>query len=594
MFNSLTRYITRYFIPILPCTVMLGSLLVYSVPAIAQDTGAVGGSGGRQFSIPCPEGQALIGIGGTTFAVGNFVDSVFGRCSPVHPGGSRFGQITTTPGASGTGGSERASCPSPQVVSGIRVTPSVVTAGTLVGGISLLCKSIGNDGRTTGNATLVQGFTAGSGLSTPTDLNCPNNLPGRGFHGRAGDFVDSIGLQCGLPDISPPVVSSLTLSNATVLGSRTVTATVTLNKPAPPSGANVTLESNAPAIITFSPSPLQIATQPTGTFEVRTVPVATSTNVNVTATLGQSSRSAALRVNPPTVTSLVFLGPSEVTTGTLTGGTRVDGQVRLDGPAPNGFKVSLTNSNTNAAQRPSPFEVEVTAGQLSQSFSIETRPVITDTTVTIGASATVSRAFTVRAPRMQSLSLSATHVIGGGPVTGTATLTGPLGPGGFEGGLSGGNLNGISLSSSNPAAATVPSIVIGRSEPSVTFPVTLGGSNSSQCTEITGTINNSNRSAFLGVSPAQSSELTFSLPSTNNIAVGQALSGTVASFATGLSSSDPDVALGAMLPRPDGVNLIRITGRSQGCAMITATKTGPSGVTIRRSIMVVVGIIISG
>jgi hypothetical protein len=67
------------------------------------------------------------------------------------------------------------------------------------------------------------------------------------------------------------------------------------------------------------------------------------------------------------------------------------------------------------------------------------------------------------APTLSSITLSATDVLGGTPVTGTATLASSAPPGGMA----------VALSSDNPAAATVPAMVtVPSGSRSASFPVT--------------------------------------------------------------------------------------------------------------------------
>jgi|GEM_PF-2246477 len=594
---------------VVPVFVMSMALLLSALTIKAQDqqTGTAGGNGGTPFTINCPNGKALIGIGGSTFAVGNFVDSLFGQCSSVQPGGARFGNISNTNVASAPGGSAVGTCSDTQVVSGIRVFPSVVTAGTLVGGINVFCRSLGPDGRTTGGSSVGPGMTAGAGFSTPVDLQCPNNLPAKGFFGQSGDFVDRVGLVCALPDVSAPEITSFTLANAALQGSQTVTATITLDKPVPPSGSDIALSDNGGAIVTFASNPLHLTSGNSGTVQVRTNPVATITNVTVTATLGQSSRSATLQVNPPTVTRITF------NPGQVTGGTSLSGQVLLNGPSPaSGFSVNLTNSNPNVALKDATFAVPF-SGQNSANFDVGTRPVGSDTTITMAANQTVSGTFRVQAPRIQSLTLSASQVVAGASVTGTATLSGPppsasfSGGGGTIGGTVSGpslNISSMSLTSSNTSAATVPTAQMVTSNPT-NFTVTTGGVNSPQCSQITANFNNS-QAAFIGVTPGpSSSNLGLSIQPGAVINQGGSINGTVSFggtvFGATLTSSNPSVAS----VNPPSVSAVRlqvgstgnaftVTGISSGCSMITARHQNAIGQVIQSSTMVIVRVFLSG
>jgi hypothetical protein len=277
--------------------------------------------------------------------------------------------------------------------------------------------------------------------------------------------------------------------------------------------------------------------------------------------------------------------------------------VALDGAAPSGFAINLSNNNTNAALEPSSFSLSNFSGNpATAQVTINTRPVATDAVVTIGAG-TVSGRFTVLAPRIRTFSLSANIVTAGTPVTGTVTLTGPS-PGVTINPLGGGsNLNEMALSSSNTTAATVPPFqpVSGTS---TTFNVTTGSVTSAQCTAIKATYTN-NASVFLGVSPGQSSNLTFSLPSVTAVNVGSSVSGTIGFggtiFGASLSSSNPNVATvspsavsSVRLTTGGSGNGFQITGVSSGCAMITARNQNVFGQVTQSSIMVLVNVFVSG
>jgi len=592
-----------------PAIVMSLAILLSALPTNAQDqqTGTAGGNGGTPFTINCPNGKAMIGLGGSTFAVGNFVDSLFGRCSSVQPGGDRFGNVTSTNIASAPGGSTIGTCPDNQVVSGIRVFPSVVTAGTLVGGISLFCRALGNDGRTTGGASIGPGMTGGAGFSTPVDLQCPNNLPAKGFFGQSGDFVDRVGLVCALPDVSAPEITSFTLSSAAVTGSQNVTASITLDKPVPPSGTDIALSDNGGAAVTFASNPLHLTSGNSGTVQVRTNPVAAVTNVTVTAAIGQSNRTAALQVNPPAVIRITF------NPGQVTGGSSLSGQVLLSGPSPaNGFSVNLTNSNPNIALKDATFAVPF-SGQNSANFEVGTRPVGSDATITMAANQTVSGTFKVLAPRIQSLTLSAVQVVAGTSVTGTATLTGPppsasfSGGGGTIGGTVSGprlNISGMALNSSNTSAATVPAAQMVTSNPT-SFTVSTSGVSSAQCSQITANFN-SVATAFIGVTPAaSSSNLGLSIQPGSVVNLGGSINGTVSFggtiFGATLTSSNPNVATvspnsvsSVKLQVGSSGNAFTVNGVSAGCSMITARHQNAIGQVFQSSTMVVVRAFVSG
>ena len=108
--------------------------------------------------------------------------------------------------------------------------------------------------------------------------------------------------------------------------------TVNLAAPAPVHGVAVTVTSNNPAVNGGGPVEIPEG-QLTGTFSVATTPVAASTNVTLTAAVGQSAATTTLTLNPPCVaaTDLKLL----ITNGATGNGT-LSGTVGLNGMAPSG------------------------------------------------------------------------------------------------------------------------------------------------------------------------------------------------------------------------------------------------------------------
>lgn len=178
-------------------------------------------------------------------------------------------------------------------------------------------------------------------------------------------------------------VSAVTLTPSTVVGGSTqsVRALVTLNQPAPPEGAIVTLSSSAPAVAKL-PASLGIAPGATSGFaDFTTNAVSTSTQVTVGATYGGSTQTAVLTVNPapaPAVTLTgVTLNPTSVT-----GGAASQGTVTLSGAAQSPTVVSLSSSSAVAGV---PASVTVPAGASSASFGVNTTSVTSSTSVIITA-----------------------------------------------------------------------------------------------------------------------------------------------------------------------------------------------------------------
>jgi hypothetical protein len=173
-------------------------------------------------------------------------------------------------------------------------------------------------------------------------------------------------------------VGSLALTSASPFSGDTETVTVQLTGPAPSGGAVVNLTSSNP---TAAPVPATFTIAAGFAFDQFRFPVGqvtTLTSVTLTATLGASSASVSLTVQPPSLHSLSAFSPT-------TGGSLDSGIVMLNGQAPaGGLSVSLTSSNPALASLPA--TVTVAPGDASFSFNFPTGAVTTNTTVTLTAS----------------------------------------------------------------------------------------------------------------------------------------------------------------------------------------------------------------
>lgn len=178
---------------------ILVAVLLSGTQILAQQNSATaGGNGGTAFTLSCAGGEVLVGIDGRAAA---FLDQVRGVCARVNeilmPE-----NVNTTGNAGGTGGKPfRAQrCPSGWAVRGLRVR-----AGNLVDSIRIRCGRI----LTTGlmSETRTHPVANGGSGGTSQDLNCPNSLPADRLRGRAGGFIDRIGLRCDV-DAIPAVVAA--------------------------------------------------------------------------------------------------------------------------------------------------------------------------------------------------------------------------------------------------------------------------------------------------------------------------------------------------------------------------------------------------
>jgi len=247
--------------------------------------------------------------------------------------------------------------------------------------------------------------------------------------------------------IQPLSLVSISVSPSTVVGGSTTTVAcaVTLNGPAPSTGATVTLSSSNTKAATV-PASVTIASGSTSaTFTVTPLIVASSQSVSIKATFGGGSQSTTLTVNTLQVSSLI-VSPSSVI-----GGTSATGTVTLNAAVKAATVVKLSTSSTSSTV---PASVTVATNASSATFTVTTKAVAASTTATIKAtlgSSTQQASLTIQPATLLSLTVSPTTVKGSSTtkVTGTVTISGPAPTGGFV----------VKLASSNTSAATVPATV---------------------------------------------------------------------------------------------------------------------------------------
>ena len=306
----------------------------------------------------------------------------------------------------------------------------------------------------------------------------------------------------------PTPLYAIGLKPLSLIGGGSVLGTVGLAVPAPAGGTVVSLESSdtslaqVPASVTVAPG------NSTVSFAVTTSPVQTFASVSVTGTAGGVSKTGWLNLGSDPNAPLTLLEISPSVAG-QTGGNPIPATLFMNKAAPaGGVNVTLSSNNPAAAQVPA--TVHIQAGLGFASFNITTSPVAADTPVTITGvfNDTRTTTITVLAPpnALASLSLNPASVVGGSPSTGTATLTSAAPPGGRV----------VSLSSANPAVATVPaSVTVPANATSATFPVTTSVVASTTTVILTGSAGGLNRNATLTVTPSGGGGGAFRSPTAN-------------------------------------------------------------------------------
>lgn len=144
---------------------------------------------------------------------------------------------------------------------------------------------------------------------------------------------------------NPQPLSSMKLNPTTVISGGSSTGTVSVASPAPAGGISVSLSTSNSSVATTPKTCTIPAGKTSGTFQVSTYGVDSQASVMISATYGNSTKTATLVVKPATL-SYLALSPS-----TVVGGNSSGVQVFLTGQAgPSGFKITFTTSNNKVCQ----------------------------------------------------------------------------------------------------------------------------------------------------------------------------------------------------------------------------------------------------
>jgi hypothetical protein len=303
-----------------------------------------------------------------------------------------------------------------------------------------------------------------------------------------------------------PILYGTSLSNESVVGGTSVTATVTLQSPAPSGGTTVKLVSSDPKLVKTPPSVFIPAAATGADFSIPTSAVAAAIRVIIeTGTDIEGYRApqtwitltpAGSPTPPPSLSSLT-LSQSSVPSGST-----VIGTVRLTSPAPAGGAV-VTLQGSMEGQVITPPSVTVPAGSISATFTTTRAPETPfPRWVFIGAHYGTSGGSQARileidpapgAPTLLAIGPASQDVIGGKSGRGSVALVIPAPAGGGT----------VSLTTDNPSVIHVPAtvaIAAGNSAASFTIgtsPVSglpTGGN-------VTATAGGVSKSIFVNVAP---------------------------------------------------------------------------------------------
>lgn len=252
--------------------------------------------------------------------------------------------------------------------------------------------------------------------------------------------------------IKTPDVLSLTLGTGTIVDGGSTTATVKIAVNAPTGGLVVQLNSSSEAAVV--PSFVTIPSgSSTATFAVTGSPVLEPNAATISATLGESSKSAQVNVVP------LFAGVSVNPSG-VRGGQSVTGTVTLNASAPSGGRVVNLSVSTGSAAVPA--SVTVLSGKSSATFTITTTAVNDDVTATVTASSGLivrSAQFTIAPALLSSLTLNPTKIGGGGTGSGVVKISNAAPAGGLA----------INLSSESGWVLLPDQVVVPAGATQVTF-----------------------------------------------------------------------------------------------------------------------------
>ncbi len=373
-------------------------------------------------------------------------------------------------------------------LAGITRTATLTLADAEIASLSISPSSVLNNitsGAATGTVTL--NAAAGSNIVVSLSSSAPDAYPGSTQltipqGATSGTFTIYTSLRSVTPatvtitathgavtrqaaiTVTPPWITTLSLSPFAPVGGDPATATATLNGPAPLNAGYSVMFTSSNTGLVSTPQPIAYSNSTTGQTTILTNPVTTSTPVTLTArdsTGISTSQTITLQPAPMTLSSLTLSVSSIVGSGKLTG------TVTMTNVAPSGG-ILVNLKTTNASLAYPGLLVLVPAGSRTATFNVATFVTATNATATISAvhsATTKSVALSVLKPTSANyvvvLGLASQQVAGGTPTTGTVTLN-----------ANAAKNTSVSLASSNTAAATVPSsVTVSKGSSQATFTV---------------------------------------------------------------------------------------------------------------------------
>jgi len=354
------------------------------------------------------------------------------------------------------------------------------------------------------SGSVFTGYTSSDGLKWTLAGSVTINMSSRATVGLAvSSGTDSALYQATFDSVTynggSLGVSLVTVNSANVIGGSSAQGVVTINGPAPPQGVNVGLISNNPSLVSVPQGVTVLGGSTTAIFPVTTSTVSATASANIIASYGATSATTVLTLVPNTI--VIILSSITVNPPSVTGGSSAQGTVTLNATAPSGgANINLTSDTSSVATVPA--SVTVPAGSSSATFVIATNPVAVTSNPNITAvwgTVSHSASLSVVPPIVSGLSMSPGSVVGGNTFQGTVTLNGAAPSGGAI----------VSLSSSNPSAATVPpSVTVPAGSSNAAFTITTNAVATNSQSSISASYGSSSKSATATVLPPSVSSVT--------------------------------------------------------------------------------------
>ncbi len=369
--------------------------------------------------------------------------------------------------------------------------------------------------------------------------------------------------------VTPPWITTLSLSPFAVTGGDPSTATATLNGPAPFNAGYSVMFTSSNTSLVATPQPIPYSNSTAGQTTILTNPVTTSTPVTVTArdsTGISTSQTITLQPAPVTLSSLTL------SVASIIGSNKLTGTVTLTDVAPSGG-IIVDLKTTSAAYAYPGLLVRIPAGSRTATFNIVTSVVTTtNLSVTISAvhsATTKSVVLTVLVPTaanyVDECRPASYQLTGGTSTTCAVFLNTPP---------TAGKGTTVNLTSSNTAVATVPATVtVPKNAQSATFTVNTSSVTTPKDVTITATGGGTTWSGTLLVLPA--SGVALSSINVSNSFQDYTLYRAINSPQT----VTPVTVLGTVTltgPAPAGGATVTITGSRTNAIVITDGSGGPA------------------